>query len=181
MSRLGWLLLGSVLLLGGEWGLDRYISRHSWLGYGIPEFPLQSFTEERWLRMIRQVDMELVRWYAAFQVLDCVFCFFYSMLLCDVITLLLGQAVSPSNGLRWLDLVPFVVAFLDFLENSALLGILLSHPIRGDSVFWLPLASRLSQTKQCGILLVFTVVLLSALLSLAIHVQRKPALRSKND
>merc|ERR1711862_187902 len=111
------------------------------------EHNMQSFEEHEFVRAIEQVDLKMVRIYAYYQILDCLFCFVYSMFLCDLITVCLDQVTHQKHVIRWLDILPFTLAFIDFIENFLLILVLIYYPY-GPTPILLPLAASLSFFKR---------------------------------
>ena len=145
--------------------IARVIEKESWLGYGVVEQNMSYFTTKDFIWSIDQFDIPTRRLYALYEFIDLFFCFAYAIFLSDVTAVSLNYLnISDKSILRWIDILPFILAAVDFLENFALILTLCFYPLLGPTKVFLLFASSLSYAKYYTFLGVGSIVVLFCIL-----------------
>lgn len=159
LQRLLTLTILFCVVLYGEYLVSEHYIKHSWLGYGFVDSNMNSFTKAELVKSIEQIDPPFMRVYIAYELVDCLFCLIYAIFFCDIITVFLYPATSDNSIIRWIDLFPFILALIDFLENLAMIIGLNYYPYGAPIA--LEIAVNLSNAKQIMAIVVAASVLLS--------------------
>ena len=149
-------------LLYAEYFISEYYKRHSWLGYGFVDNYMKTFTKEELVKSVEQIDPPFLKTYILFELLDCIFCCVYGIFLCDVITILVYPATSVGSLFRWIDIFPFILALVNFLENFTMIIGLNYYPY-GVSPACVDIAVSLSVAKHYLATITGTSILFSVL------------------
>src|SRR3990167_4205998 len=138
--------------------VGRVIEKDSWLGYGVVESNMSYFTTKDFIWSIDQFDIPTRRLYAAYEFIDLFFCFVYAIFLSDLAVISFTFLNVPDKSfLRWIDVLPFVLAIVDFMENFFLILTLCFYPL-GPTNSCLLIASMLSYAKYYTFLFVASLI-----------------------
>ena len=142
------------------------------------------FTEFELRRLLEDLGEDAVRHLLFYYLFDAATIFFHAMFLCDLSTfglqhLTLYGGLSPGSPLHRLDLLPFIAALLDFIEDVGLFILILQYPL----VHYpgVPLLSLIATAKHCVNYFCLAVGLVAALLAFIMKLVKRGPSPSSTD
>lgn len=156
-----------------SYGIKREIKEHTWSGFGVVDHHGKSFDVMDFKRTMGNLEVSSWQLYAYYEMSEIVFCFTFSMLICDYLTV-----CFRNSYFQFLDLTPFVLGFTDLAENICILVSIIMWPY-GFSQELITMASSLSYLKVQLSFFVLLAVVLGTIWLLLVPSNSQPATTPK--
>eukprot|EP01094_Clydonella_sp_ATCC50884_P011806 TRINITY_DN21642_c0_g1_i1.p1 TRINITY_DN21642_c0_g1~~TRINITY_DN21642_c0_g1_i1.p1 ORF type:complete len:218 (+),score=78.22 TRINITY_DN21642_c0_g1_i1:166-819(+) len=130
----------------------------------IPQSLLTPAHYDHWAIMdhFLSLDYNALRLYLAFQVVDMLFVFFYTIFAIDILSIFLTPVSGGGGLIQYLDALPAITALADFGENFCILFTILAWPDNQPTAFSM-YASTFTTIKYKSALIVLGTLVLSVI------------------